>query len=107
MRKILLILAAIAALGAPAIFADVLEIPVAPVTLSSPTRGMSMSSVLAKYGEPVLRHAPAGGESPRRPPITRWDYAEFSVFFEKSTVIDTVFPDAPAPIANTSGLIEP
>ena len=27
---------------------------------------------------------------PQHPPITRWNYAEFSVYFERSLVIDSV-----------------
>lgn len=50
-----------------------------------PARGESQTSVLHRYGEPVKRHASVG-----QPPITRWDYAEFSVYFEHSHVINSV-----------------
>lgn len=50
-----------------------------------PTRGMTMTSVEAHFGAPQDRR-PAVGE----PPITRWDYAGYSVFFERNRVIHTV-----------------
>jgi hypothetical protein len=50
-----------------------------------PTRGMRMSTVEARFGAPQNRH-PAVGE----PPITRWDYPGFSVFFEHDRVIHSV-----------------
>lgn len=67
--------------------------------LERPTRGMSMSAVEAKFGPPTSRHAAVG-----RPPITRWDYPGFSVFFEHQHVIHSVVvadatPAAPAPAA--------
>ncbi len=37
------------------------------------------------FGAPVNRHPTVGA-----PPITRWDYNGFSVFFEKDRVIDSV-----------------
>jgi hypothetical protein len=50
-----------------------------------PTRGMTMTAVEAHFGAPQDRR-PAVGE----PPITRWDYAGYSVFFERNRVIHTV-----------------
>ena len=50
-----------------------------------PARGMRMSSVEARFGAPQNRH-PAVGE----PPITRWDYPAFAVFFEHDRVIHAV-----------------
>lgn len=55
-----------------------------------PTRGMNMDAVLARFGEPQSRHAPVGGDQPQHPPITRWVYPTFTVYFENSTVIDAV-----------------
>ena len=55
-----------------------------------PTRGMSMDQVRARFGEPVSVAGPVGGDRPQHPPITRWNYAEFSVYFERSLVIDSV-----------------
>ena len=50
-----------------------------------PARGSSMSSVEARFGVPATRHAAVGD-----PPITRWDYAQFSVFFEYDKVLHAV-----------------
>ena len=55
-----------------------------------PSRGMSMDQVRARFGEPVSVSGPVGGDRPQHPPITRWNYAEFSVYFERSLVIDSV-----------------
>jgi hypothetical protein len=44
-----------------------------------------MATVEAKFGAPQTRHPAVG-----KPAITRWDYANFSVFFEGERVIDAV-----------------
>ena len=58
--------------------------------LPVPPRGISMDQVLARYGEPAERVAPVGGNRPQHPPITRWVYGDFTVYFEHDKVIDTV-----------------
>ncbi|HYL01998.1 MAG TPA: hypothetical protein VEU54_01130 [Steroidobacteraceae bacterium] len=55
-----------------------------------PKRGLTMAEVEKQFGAPVTRHAAVGGASPHQPPITRWDYGGFSVFFERDRVIDAV-----------------
>ncbi|MBT8078447.1 MAG: hypothetical protein KJO31_07700 [Gammaproteobacteria bacterium] len=50
-----------------------------------PSRGMSQARVEATYGSPQQAHTAVGD-----PPITRWDYAEFVVFFEYDRVIHSV-----------------
>ena len=50
-----------------------------------PTRGMTQASVEANFGAPQNRRQPVGD-----PPITRWEYAEFVVFFEYDRVIHAV-----------------
>ncbi|KFL37965.1 hypothetical protein [Arenimonas donghaensis] len=57
-----------------------------------PARGQSMSQVEAAYGAPARKHAPIAGPNSREhnPPITRWDYPGFSVYFEYSHVVDAV-----------------
>lgn len=50
-----------------------------------PKAGMSMQRVESTYGAPQQRH-PAVGD----PPITRWDYPDFSVYFEHERVIHAV-----------------
>ena len=52
---------------------------------SKPQRGMTMDRVEAKWGQPAAR-IPAVGE----PPISRWEYNGFTVYFEYDRVIHTV-----------------
>ena len=61
------------------------QVQVRDSTVDKPKRGFSMSQVEAKFGAPVTKHDAVGS-----PPITRWDYASFSVFFEHDRVIDSV-----------------
>ena len=51
----------------------------------SPNRGMSMETVEAKWGTPDQKHGAVG-----EPPISRWEYANFVVYFEYSHVIHAV-----------------
>ena len=50
-----------------------------------PKNGLTQQNVEARYGEPRKRHAPVGD-----PPITRWDYDRWSVYFEYDRVLFTV-----------------
>lgn len=61
------------------------QVQLRPSALETPHRGSSMASVEAKFGTPVARHAAVGN-----PPITRWDYDGFSVYFEYQHVIHSV-----------------
>jgi len=63
-----------------------------------------MSGVLKQFGEPSLRHGAVGGSSRQQPPITRWDYPQFTVFFEYDHVVDSVVKGEPAIVQNTQGL---
>jgi hypothetical protein len=54
-------------------------------SVERPTRGSSMKNVESHFGAPASKHATVG-----TPPITRWDYPTFSVFFEGSLVIHAV-----------------
>jgi hypothetical protein len=47
-----------------------------------PRRGMTMDAVEARYGAPAARVAPVGD-----PPISRWEYPGFIVYFEYDHVI--------------------
>ena len=53
--------------------------------LMRPKRGTSMSAVSAQFGEPKSKKGPVG-----QPPITRWEYPAYSVYFEYDKVIDSV-----------------
>lgn len=50
-----------------------------------PARGSSMARVEARFGAPATRSGPVG-----QPPITRWDYPDFVVFFEYDHVVHAV-----------------
>ena len=95
-------LVAAACLTMPAITVVAQELavpaPSQPATAERPTRGMHMDRVLARWGEPTERLAPVGGGSAAQPPITRWVYADFIVYFENSLVINAV-TRRPAPAA--------
>ena len=80
---------ALAALASTAAVAETMVIDdavvVRPSTVERPARGLTMNAVESKFGAPQTRHAAVGA-----PPISRWDYAAFSVFFEHERVIDAV-----------------
>jgi hypothetical protein len=65
--------------------AETLDTGVGQPSAAGPTRGSSMSAVESRFGAPTTRHQAVG-----RPPITRWDYPGFSVFFEYDHVIHAV-----------------
>lgn len=83
----------------PLAIADVLEMPQPsePATsppantvtdttsLTVPGRGMHMDQVEAKFGTPKEK-IPAVGN----PPITRWVYDNYTVYFERDIVLDSV-----------------
>jgi len=88
-----LVLRALAALAvgllAAAARADELKIPVGSQAgahdAALPPHGMLMPRVRAAWGEPALVHDSVG-----QPPITRWDYPQFSVYFEHDHVVHAV-----------------
>jgi len=53
--------------------------------LLRPSRGMKMAQVKEKFGS-AIKEYPAVGI----PPITRWNYEGFSVYFESNTVLHSV-----------------
>jgi hypothetical protein len=54
-------------------------------SLDMPKRGMTMIQVINQYGEPITKNSPIG-----TPPITEWQYDNFSVYFESKWVINSV-----------------
>ena len=52
---------------------------------NKPTRGMSQARVQSVFGPPESREAAVG-----EPPISRWHYADFIVYFEYDKVIHAV-----------------
>lgn len=88
----------LASLTAPPVSAETIvvgdQVMVKQTEVPHPKRGMSMAEVQKHFGDPRERHPTVG-----TPPITRWDYADFAVFFEKDLVIDSVVPGAASPDA--------
>jgi len=76
----------------------------APITIALPHRGESMSEVARHFGAPRTKLKPVGGESIHQPPITRWEYGSFIVYFENSHVIKAVVPDHPPAISHIEKL---
>ena len=86
MHRLLIPLLAVA-FCVPAV-AETIRIPVGQQgqsQLALPGRGDSKGTVLEHFGLADEEH-PAVGV----PPITRWDYRYFSVYFENDRVIDSV-----------------
>jgi hypothetical protein len=87
MRYRILLLAAVLAsglAGAETIAVDS-GIAVKESDVTTPARGMTMDQVATKFGAPVTK-VPAIG----KPPISRWEYPGFVVYFEASHVIHSV-----------------
>jgi hypothetical protein len=57
--------------------------------VATPTRGMTMDQVSIKFGAPTSK-VPAVGN----PPISRWEYPGFVVYFEHEHVIHSVVADS-------------
>jgi hypothetical protein len=69
--------------------ADVLKLPDGQpeivVANNAPARGMRKAQVEDRFGRPQAQVAPVG-----EPPISRWDYATYSVYFENDLVLHSV-----------------
>ena len=61
-------------------------------SVATPTRGMTMDQVSSKFGAPSAK-VPAVGT----PPISRWEYPGFVVYFEADHVIHSVVADSSMP----------
>ncbi|MBX3604071.1 MAG: hypothetical protein KF788_02300 [Piscinibacter sp.] len=55
-----------------------------------PERGLSMGQVEGRFGVPLDKLPTVGGGAPRQPPINRWRYNGFTVYFERDRVIHSV-----------------
>ena len=95
-RPVAFLSAALALAFALPASADTLLIQRAQVAanMKLPARGQSMAAVEAAFGAPSRKHAAVGGGSPSTPPITRWDYPAFSVYFEHGHVVNSVVAKA-------------
>lgn len=83
-----------AALAAPLATADTIKTP--DINRAKPgselyVHGLSMAQVEKKYGAPTRKLAPVPAVGTKyNPPITRWDYAKFTVYFEHGRAIHLV-----------------
>ena len=74
-------------------WADVLEMPDAEqatppgdsMSFTLPGRGMTKEQVEERFGSPTEKEYPVG-----EPPITRWNYGNFTVYFEYDIVLHSV-----------------
>ncbi|HSC68423.1 MAG TPA: hypothetical protein VLC79_12065 [Cellvibrio sp.] len=78
------------AIHTPNLAAEEIRIPIGEqakdqAEIEMPTKGMSKERVKALFGEPELEFAAQG-----QPPISRWKYPEFTVYFDSNTVIHCV-----------------
>lgn len=66
---------------------------------STPPRGMTKARVRQQYGEPQSKSQPVGD-----PPITRWDYPGYRLYFEYDHVLHAVVPDHFEPVTHSDEL---
>lgn len=59
--------------------------PLAASAADQPTRGMNKAEVRARFGAPEQIKAPVG-----QPPISRWRYPDFTVYFENEIALHSV-----------------
>ena len=88
--KLLALLIGCAIAGGAAAETTVVDghVQLAQSSIARPGRGTTMHDVEAKFGTPEKRYPAVG-----KPPITRWDYPSFSVYFEYSRVVHSVVHD--------------
>ena len=84
-KRTLATLAILVSLGSGAAIADTLEMAPAPQAREVVPRGLSMAQVEARYGAPAQRISAVGD-----PPISRWVYPQFVVYFAGQYVIHAV-----------------
>ena len=83
--------------------AETLQLPSnpPPFSVTFPGRGMSMTEVLDKFGEPETKDPEVG-----EPPITRWHYKNFAVIFEYQYVIHSLSTNKPIGLKQPSQATE-
>jgi hypothetical protein len=82
MLQILALLMLTATAGADTLLIDRVA---AKADLNLPQKSSTMNQVRNQYGDPLAASAAVGN-----PPITRWEYADFVVYYEHQHVITTV-----------------
>lgn len=68
-------------------FAETVKVPVSQQgdAVETPRTGQSMQQTESHFGQPIEKIAAIG-----EPPITRWRYSQFTVYFEHNKVIHAV-----------------
>jgi len=61
------------------------RLTVAHSSIARPHLGQTMRQVETHFGKPIKRYPAVG-----KPPITRWDYPAYSVYFEFNRVVHAV-----------------
>lgn len=88
-RRLSLLVALLAATATTPASAELVVIDgavqVRPAGIETPKRGTRMGDVEARFGAPDSRSSAVG-----EPPITRWEYAGFTVYFERDLVLHSV-----------------
>ncbi|MCK5640045.1 MAG: hypothetical protein KAJ19_04585 [Gammaproteobacteria bacterium] len=59
--------------------------PRSTIDIRLPVKGMSMELVSSEFGRPLEKIAPVG-----KPPITRWIFRNYTVYFEYGYVVHAV-----------------
>ncbi|MGH8426605.1 MAG: hypothetical protein ACRES7_01310 [Gammaproteobacteria bacterium] len=81
--------------GSPALAASSGSSPAVPNGVNTypyPLPEMTMAKVRQIFGQPEHADAPvpATAQGPHKPPITRWVYPDFIVYFERDLLLHTV-----------------
>lgn len=95
LRVFIVVVFAVNGLGIARASAEVIQVPIASQasdlqSVDRPERGLTKAAVIADFGE-AITVGPAVGE----PPISRWEYEDFFVYFEYEHVIHTVLKHRP------------
>ncbi len=72
--------------------APMMVTPDAPRPAGMPARGATMDQVKQEFGAPLRIIAPSGEVTKTHPPITRWVYKDYIVYFENDRVIHSARP---------------
>lgn len=72
------------------LFAETIVVPIGQqgmdkANMERPAKGMTTEQVVARFGEPL-----SWSEAVGTPPISRWVYSDYVVYFESDYVIHTV-----------------
>ncbi|MFA7522164.1 MAG: hypothetical protein WCY71_04505 [Halothiobacillaceae bacterium] len=82
---------AIIAIAIAATFATTAQAQPDQAAVHQAVHGLTQAQIIARFGEPEKRHAPVPAHGkPPTPPISRWDYSDFSIYFENHIALHRV-----------------